>query len=232
MTNLRILAEGFTEVRFANEVLIPHLAGFGVYGSASMVVTSGRRGSKEGQGGGCTYLAWKKDITDWIKAEGHRSDFWFTSMLDLYGLAAFTDSFPGYDECRGLPDPNKKVAGLEEAWGNDIGFQHFIPHLQLHEFEALLLVDLSVLKLQFIKQSREIDTLIAEIHDAGKPPEQIDEGRETAPSKRIIHHLPQYGLRKAGAGSLAAGTIGLPRLRRDCPHFGAWLAKLESLGNA
>jgi hypothetical protein len=151
-------------------------------------------------------------------------------MLDLYGLAAFSDGFPGYDACRHIADPYEKVAGLEQAWGQDIGFPRFVPYLQLHEFEALVLVDASVLKLEFIEQHKHVDRLIAEIAGVNKPPEEIDEGRKTAPSKRIISHLPQYDRRKADAGSSAAQAIGLPRLCEACPHFGSWVKSLEKLG--
>ena len=35
--------------------------------------------------------------------------------------------------------------------------------------------------------------------------------------------------RKASAGPIVAGKIGLPTLRSKCGHFGDWLDKLEHL---
>jgi len=229
---LHILVEGDTEERFANQVLVPHLVGFEVCAYVSKVITRGRRGRPEAQGGGRTYRAWKNDLATWIKQQSHRPEVWFTTMLDLYGLGALSDGFPGYDECSDCPDPHVKVAKLEQAWAQDVGFHRFLPHLQLHEFEALLLVDVAVLKHQFIEQALLVDRLAAEIVATGKPPEEINDGRDTAPSKRIIRHVPQYDRQKADAGSSAARAIGLPRLREACPHFGRWLAALETLGSA
>jgi hypothetical protein len=228
---LYILVEGDTEERFANQVLVPHLANFEVCAYVSRVITRGRRGRPEAQGGGYTYEAWKDDLTTWIKQQGHRPQAWFTTMLDLYGLEALADTFPGFDACREFADPYKKVASLEQAWGQDINFYRFVPYLQLHEFEALLLVDSAMLKRRFVEHAKQVDRLTAEISDVGKAPEQINDGRQTAPSKRIIRHIPQYGRQKADAGSLTAAAIGLPRLRAACPHFGSWLEKLEKLGN-
>ncbi|MEW6748022.1 MAG: DUF4276 family protein, partial [Planctomycetota bacterium] len=49
------------------------------------------------------------------------------------------------------------------------------------------------------------------------------------PTERIAKHLPLYEFQKPIAGSSAAESIGLSRLRQACPHFGAWLARLEGL---
>lgn len=46
----------------------------------------------------------------------------------------------------------------------------------------------------------------------------------------IFAQMPAYEDDKAHAGPLIAQSIGLPLLRRRCPHFDEWLAKLESLG--
>ena len=60
-------------------------------------------------------------------------------------------------------------------------------------------------------------------------PELINEGDHTAPSKRIIAVIPEYKKEKATAGPLVAQKIGLTRLRERCPHFDAWLTRLEKL---
>ena len=62
-------------------------------------------------------------------------------------------------------------------------------------------------------------------------PEDINEGAATAPSKRIIRHVPIYERNKVRVGAPAAAAIGLNTLRLKCPHFGDWLSRLEALGN-
>ena len=62
-------------------------------------------------------------------------------------------------------------------------------------------------------------------------PEDINEGRNTAPSKRLIHHIPRYEKLKVRVSAPAADAIGLPILREKCPHFGQWLTRLEKLND-
>jgi hypothetical protein len=60
-------------------------------------------------------------------------------------------------------------------------------------------------------------------------PEEIDESPDTAPSKRIIKHIPDYEGQKAQVGPLVAEEIGLTALRLKCPHFNDWITKLENI---
>ncbi len=64
---------------------------------------------------------------------------------------------------------------------------------------------------------------------AGMNPEEINESPHTAPSKRIIQHLPEYEGQKAQVGPLVAEEIGLHLLREKCPHFNEWIKQLENL---
>jgi hypothetical protein len=226
---LYMIVEGDTEERFANQVLVPHLAPAGVCAYVSKVVTKGRRGDHKYQGGGRTYGKWRNDLTTWIKQQEHRNDVWFTTMLDLYGLGALKDDFPEYAQHAQCPDPRERVRRLEEAWSRDVPCRRFIPYLQLHEFEALVLVDVSVLGTIFIENADAVAGLVSHVAEEKKPPELINDGLTTCPSRRIIRYLPGYENQKADAGSLAAKTIGLPKLRQACPHFNDWLTRLENL---
>ncbi len=58
-------------------------------------------------------------------------------------------------------------------------------------------------------------------------PEEIDDGVETAPSKRLLRMIPRY--RKIVDGVNAAQIIGIDRVRAQCPHFNDWLIGLEAL---
>ena len=60
----------------------------------------------------------------------------------------------------------------------------------------------------------------------------IDDGPETAPSKRIIQLIPEYAALKVSVGSIVAQKIGIARLREKCLHFGQWLLQLEQLGKS
>ena len=67
-------------------------------------------------------------------------------------------------------------------------------------------------------------------HEIGSP-ELIDDGPQTAPSKRIAAEFPDYEDAKTRVGPQAAARIGLTQIRSQCPHFDAWLERLEKLGS-
>jgi len=120
------------------------------------------------------------------------------------------------------------VGKIEARLGDDIGCQRFIPYIQLHEFEALILADPGKLDWEFLEHDAAIRSLVNLMKD--QQPEEIDDGKETAPSKRIVAVIPEYEGRKASAGPIVAEKIGLKVLRDRCPHFDQWLTRLERLG--
>ena len=220
---LHFIVEGQTEETFVNRVLIPHLATLSIWARARCVMTSRKRGIKF-RGGLANYRLPKNDINQWMK-EDRNPDARFTTMFDLYGLP---EDFPGYDQARRIVDSYERVGSLEAALREDISDHRFIPYIQLHEFEALLFSYPSMLEAQFYDRSDEIQRLndIASDFDS---PEHIDDGRDTAPSKRIASEIPEYGSRKASAGPIVAEKIGLSTLRSKCKHFGEWLERLEAI---
>ena len=145
--------------------------------------------------------------------------------FDLYGLPS---DFPGYGDARGTSDPYEKARILEAALRDNIGDWRFIPYLQLHEYEALLFSEPEQLVAQFTDRQSEINNLRAVADQAGNP-ELINESPDSAPSKRIIAEIPEYGGRKASAGPIVAERIGLGNLRAKCRHFSEWIDRLEGL---
>ncbi|CAI8826952.1 protein of unknown function [Methylocaldum szegediense] len=109
-----------------------------------------------------------------------------------------------------------------------MGDDRFHPYIQLHEFEALLYCDLGQLQRRIPGSESAITALAQEV--AGLAPEDINEGADTAASKRIIRYLPIYEKTKVRIGAPAAAAIGLPTLRKLCLHFDEWVCKLEGLG--
>ena len=51
------------------------------------------------------------------------------------------------------------------------------------------------------------------------------------PSKRIIAQFPEYKDLKTTVGPRMAERIGLENIRSKCPHFKAWIGRLEKLGS-
>ena len=220
---LHFIVEGQTEETFVKRVLHPHLATLSIWVKVRCVMTSRKRGVKY-RGGIRRYAQAKSDIKAWIM-EDQNPDARFTTMFDLYGLP--TD-FPGYEDAAQTSDPYKRVRTLEDALSEDISDSRFIPYIQLHEFEALLLSDPQKLDSQFSDRSAEIQQLVEMVSEFDSP-ELVNDGDDTAPSKRITDEMPEYEKMKASAGPIVAEKIGLPTLRLMCEHFGKWLGRLEAL---
>lgn len=160
-----------------------------------------------------------------LLAQEKARDVFFTTMIDLYAIHA---DFPGLNESEKLHRfPKERVETLERAFADDIGDPRFIPYIQLHEYEAYLFSDPAKFGVFYNHHEKEISEL-TEIADKTTP-ELINDGQHTAPSKRIIAVLPDYKGAKSVVGPQVAELIGLDMIRSRCPHFDAWLSRLEQL---
>lgn len=221
---LVIVAEGQTEEAFVKDVLVDHLAAFGVYASATIVgkMIAQKRGRRS-RGGG-HFRHWRADIAR-ILGSDRGDDLRATSLFDLYGLP---EDFPGLDRHGAEADTARRCGLLEDALATEIGDRRFIPYIQRHEFEALVLASLPALRalLDAPDDLAGLDALAAEV--GATDPEDVNDGKTTAPSKRLLARVPSYG--KTLHGPLATADTGLAALRARCPRFGAWVSRLEALG--
>jgi len=106
----------------------------------------------------------------------------------------------------------------------EVAASNFVPHVVLHELEALLYSDPAAAGGHFgddaVKAAMEAD-----LTECGEP-ELVDDGPETAPSKRMINHRSGYLKTSDGPNILA--DIGLAAIRDSCPHFDSWLTTIEN----
>jgi hypothetical protein len=213
MKRVNIICEGPTEEQFVNKVLAPHFLSKGI------VVTARNLGT------GNKYGKLRHNILQWMKSD---KGAFVTTLIDLYGM---NRRFPGYLENK-HKQPIDKVRAVEAAVKADINSEgldkhQFIPHFQLHEFEALLFSDPELLQ-EWLSLDRSIKPgFFKGIRDAFTSPEHINDNPITAPSKRILAEVPSYS--KVAEGVLIAEVIGLDKMRAACPHFNGWIAQLESL---
>lgn len=223
MIRLHIIAEGNTEESFVKTLLIEHL-GYCNLSTDVRLVNIGKtfKRKRKDRGGILNYEDVKKDIGRWLK-EDLNTDVRFTTMFDLYALPS---NFPGYDEAKKCSDIYERVQKLEQSFQEDIGDRRFLPYIQLHEFETLLLSDPAKFSEYYAEDTEAIQELIA-ICSKFSSPEAINDGKETAPSKRIQQKI--LGYNKVAAGTIIAQKIGLETIRSKCPHFNSWLNQLESL---
>jgi hypothetical protein len=144
-------------------------------------------------------------------------------MVDLYRLPS---DFPGAARAAAVSDPFERVRSLQFELQADLNHRRFVPYIQLHEFEALLFSDPGSFSIAFPDETAAIAEL-EEIRQGASSPEHIDDGDDTAPSKRICRLLP--GFVKPVSGPIIAREIGLHRIRSECRHFNAWIETLLAL---
>jgi hypothetical protein len=220
MKRVHIICEGQTEETFVNEVLAPHLARFDVFPSASLV---GKPGHK---GGHVSTARMTSDIL--LRLRGDKTA-WCTTFFDFYGLDS---KFVGKDEAVSKSSYQDKARIIEEALSKHIRgrtdenvIRRFFPYIQMYEFEGLLFSDPVKMAAGLYVEELEADFVAIRNHFG--TPEEINDSRVTAPSKRILELMPVY--EKPLYGSLAAIEVGIDTIRRECKRFDAWVGVLEGL---
>ena len=220
MSSLRILVEGPTEMLFVKEVLKPHFYEKGIFVRPFLF--------QEG-GGVRKYPRSQKEILNTIKSD--RSCF-CTTLVDFYGLPRDWPGRGDADSHRPYLDKATTVekalfANICEQLGSSFDRSRFIPYVQMHEFEALLFSDTSILA-ESARKSR-VSAQLQRILESFSCPEEINDNYDTCPSRRIEQHVDNYV--KTLDGIVAARNIGLAKMRQECPHFDEWIEKLENIGS-
>ena len=110
-------------------------------------------------------------------------------------------------------------------------------HIQPYEFETLLFSNPDILGRNLYPDHLKMPTMQVQVEKAVSAfkkileeagfPEEINDGIDSAPSKRILTLAPDY--RKRADGLRIARTIGLDAIRRQCPQFSAWISAMEGL---
>jgi hypothetical protein len=199
--------EGSSEENFVNDVLVKHFAALNIFVSTRKIKTGWERNSsKPAKGGLLKYIKFRNDVLRWIQSDKGRLNTFYSSFIDIYAFPKDADS-PYKKQIQIIKDPYQKIAALETAIGLNINYPNFIPYVQLHEFEALLLVNPDRLLTMYPDEISGVTRLKRDIGQTN--PEEINESPITAPSKRIIHFLPNYEGQKAQVGPLVAEDIGL-----------------------
>lgn len=220
MSRVIAVVEGQTERTFIQSVLAPWLGYRGVVLSARLV---GKPGSK---GGATSFRRAQNDMLSLLKQE---SDTYVTTMFDFYGMP---EEWPGRGEAKRLSHHNK-APHVEQAikdtvlaeFESGIDRRRLFPYIQMHEFEALLFSEPSALS--HVMLDPHAEKKLRAIRDRFNTPEQINDSPITAPSKRISRLFQNY--RKPLHGLLASRKITIEVMRKECPHFGEWVAAMEEL---
>jgi len=215
---LQVLCEGLTERNFVTKVLRPHLIPHRVFARAQGLDATLTKSS-----GVVAHGTLRRNIKSEVGRS--REHQWVTTMIDLYALPR---DYPGWARV-GNESGVARACRIEAGMAAELANPRFLPFLQVHEFESLVLVDVDRIRSAFPDgEADETPTLLRQSMGS-LAPEEVDDGPTTAPSKRIIEAFPRYKAMKAIAGPQIAAAIGMARLRAACPHFDQWVTRLEGL---
>jgi len=213
MIDLAIVVEGATEEVFVRNVLKAYLKCKGIdVDPKPFQIGAGRSGC----GGNVTIDELASDMHTCY--EFHRSDA-VTSLVDFYG---FNDE--------GDRSPDQLVEAIQNkirefSQNRELDEKFVFPYVQVHEFEGLLFSKVDRFEEEF---GQAVVEDLQEIRDEVLTPEDINNGEQTAPSKRI-RDLIGKRYRKMIHGPDLAAKIGLDTIRDECPRFNAWLDRIERL---
>lgn len=222
MKKVYVLVEGQTEEAFIKQVLAPALPGLSLVPS---IVKTKVGGAQPHKGGTVTYHEFRRQLNLLLRDP---SAALVTTMFDYVDLK---DDFPGRAAASGAT-AHDRVVFVERALADDVRHARFLPYLSLHEFEALLFVQPEKIAEVVEPKIREGVLEVRERYKA--TPEEINDSPATSPSARIetlceLKAGSRNLFSKRAHGPVIAGRIGLTEIRKQCPHFGAWLAMLEAL---
>lgn len=151
-----------------------------------------------------------------------------TTFIDYYGIK----EWPGVKDIPIGASPIQIASIINEATKEKLIEEYptidierrFIPFIAVHEFEALLFSDCDILIQRLKITDKKVQAAIRKC----KEPESINDGKETAPSKRLEKFAPP-SFTKTGTGIAIAEAIGIDAMRQKCPNFNAWISSLENL---
>ena len=205
MIRLAISVEGPTEEEFVSRLIVDHLRAKGIETQPVSL------------GGNITVARLAHEMRNLF---WQRYDF-VTSLVDFYGFRDKGKQTPRQLEHAVFADVNRLI---RRSWNQRVVF----PYVQRHEFEGLLFSDVdSFSTLGLAGVDAACLQRLRQIRDHFETPEDINDNRNTAPSKRIATLIPRY--RKRLHGPPVAEATGLERIRAECPRFNQWVTRLESL---
>ena len=218
-----VLVEGQTEERFVNECLRPYLEEKELVLVPTKVTTSRPIGAAHHKGGVTSYGKVRGDLRRLL---GNKGASVVTTLLDYYALPMDL----GMADRSTRPAPRSRVEHVEAAWATEVRDRRFVPHIVLHELEAWVFADPAQLAPHMFNDDEAAVAAIAAIAREHATPEDIDDGRDTAPSRRLKRAFRPYQKTLHGVEALKA--IGVEGICRACPHAAAWLDLLVAVAHA
>jgi hypothetical protein len=210
MIRVAISVEGQTEDEFCKQVLAPYFRNFNIE-LVSIIITTKRKKCGTKHKGGCINLdRIQNELTKILP----NFDY-VTTFYDLYGFD-IEDSYTA-------EELENKISKL---FTNS---RKLIPYIQKYEFETLLFSEPSYYEDYFSDCNAK--TEIEDIINSCGGVENINNSRETAPSKRIDKFFDKYNEQydKVFHGASIADDIGLNVILEKCTRFKNWINTIVNL---
>jgi hypothetical protein len=154
-----------------------------------------------------------------ILCEGQTEEMIASDVLSSYFAGA--DAYVTWDRPHG--SPHERVRHVESALAKAVSDARFVPHLVLHETETWVLADCR--RLGEVMGDPSPAAHLARIVQLESGPELVNDGVDTAPSKRIMNAYPHYA--KTIDGPLVIAEVGIETIRSACPHADDLLREVE-----
>lgn len=219
MKKILLLVEGFTEERFVNEILQPHL-GDNCFLTPVLVKTRRDDTGRAHKGGYVTYAQFKKQILNLLRDS---SAAVVTTMIDYHALAS---DFPGKETVRELRSLKQAVDHIEQQISEDISDERFLPYLSCPQIEALLFADVEVLRTRLSAVCPKLD--MRRLPKSTPNPEEIN--AQNPPAKLLLDACPNFV--KSEHTIYIAKEIGLEKILQRCTRFRQWVEKLRAMCEA
>lgn len=214
MIRVCIVCEGPTEVEFVKSCLAPYLRDSQVVAFPSLLQAP----SGNHRGGRVTV----ERLVKFISHQYHQADR-ITTLVDFYG---FQDR-----AVRNRAELEADILAGAARFTTGYDARFVLPYVQMYEFEGLLFTDPHAF--EWVEDGwndytkRKLEAVTQEFSS----PEEINDSRETAPSRRI-ERIFEGAYSKTEHGPLIAESIGMDAICAKCPAFSEWVGKLKAWGDA
>ena len=219
---INIIVEGMTEHMFVKTLLAPYLEKKRIY-----IITQ-QVNNKVSKGGDVRFSNVKKDIVKLLK----NKSLYITTLIDYYGIKKWVK----YEESKKIQNHKEKYNFLcqstEKALKEDLkennyeAIKRFIPHFSMHEFEALLFSNASILAESLKIPANKFDAILNQYEN---DPEQINSNNHPSQRIKVLYNNYEQKYDKHEMGIDILEKIPIDEIRKKCQLFGEWLTKLEKL---
>lgn len=214
MIRVCIVCEGPTEVEFVKSCLAPYLLDSQILAFPSLLQAP----SGNHRGGRVTV----ERLVKFISHQYHQADR-ITTLVDFYG---FQDR-----ASRTRAKLEADILSGVECCTRNYDSRFVLPYVQMHEFEGLLFTNTQAFEWVVDGWNDDTKEALEAVAQAFNNPEEINDSRETAPSRRILR-IFEGAYSKTVHGPLIADSIGMDDIRSKCPAFSEWVGKLQAWGSA